>query len=332
MINKFEYLLAKIFPVLIIILSLVGNILGLIVFIKKKLKLEKIGPIIIYKYLFAYGLINSFMIIRLYLYGFGIYLETNSKLTCQLMVYYWYVTASILPMILVYISIERFISIKYPNKQSILNNKLNQHCFIIVLIVYNLIINSWIPFNCDHFIDKTNSTLLKYILNYNSNDNFECLRANKNIIYLTTLNTKIIPYSLMITFTILLIVSIFMSRNRVISNYTSIQNETFKKDVKFAFSSLSLNIIFILFNLPASVVLISGNKYPFLFLIFLYLNLFSFSIYFYLLLIFNSLFRSEFFLFYSKILDYNNNNSNNNYIRSFNLNLIIDPNVKETNV
>jgi hypothetical protein len=325
MINKFEYLLAKIFPVLIIILSLVGNILGLVVLIKKKLKLEKIGPIIIYKYLFAYGLINSYMIILLYLHGFEIYLETISKLTCQLMVYYWYVTASILPMILVYISIERFISIKYPNKRLILNKKMNQHCFIIILIVYNLIINSWIPFNCD-LIDKRNSTLLKYISNYNPNDNFECLRANTNIIYLTTLNTKIIPYSLMITFTILLIVSIFMSRSRVISNYTSIQNETFKKDVKFAFSSLSLNIIFILFNLPASVVLISGNKYHFLFLIFLYLYLFSFSIYFYLLLIFNSLFRSEFFLFYSKTLDYNNN-----YIRSFNLNLIIDPNVKETN-
>jgi len=242
------------------------------------------------------------------------------------MVYYWYVTASILPMILVYISIERFISIKYPNKSLFLNKNLNQHFYIITLTVFNLIFNSWIPFNCD-LIDKRNSTV-EHFSNYNPNDNFECLRTNKNMIYLTTLSTKIIPYSLMITFTILLIVSIFMSRNRVISNYTSIQNETFKRDVKFAFSSLSLNIIFILCNLPASVVLLTGNKYPFLFLIFLYLYLFSFSIHFYLLLIFNSLFRSEFLLFYSKFSD----NNNNNNIRSFNLNLISDSNLRETNV
>jgi len=311
----------KIFPVLIIILSLIGNLLGLIVFIKKKSRLEnKIGPIIIYKYLFTYGIINTYSIIILYLQSFGIYLETISKSNCQVMVYFWYVTASILPMILVYISVERFISIKYPEKRSVLNKNLIQHCFIIVLVIYNLLANIWIPFNCI-LIDKRNSTLLKYISNYNPNDNRECLRANKNLFYLTTLNTKIIPYSLMITFTILLIVSIFKSRNRVISNYTNIQNETFQKDVKFAFSSLSLNIIFILFNLPASIVLISGNNYHYLFLIFLYLYLFSFSIHFYLLLIFNSLLFSD-----------NNNNNNNNYIRSFNINLINDPNVKETNV
>jgi hypothetical protein len=122
----FKYFVYNIFPVVIITLSLVGNILGLIVFIKNKIKLKnKIGPIIIYKYLFAYGLINSYMIILLYLHGFEIYLETIFKLTCQLTVYYWYATASISPMILVYISIERFISIKYPNKRLILNNKLN---------------------------------------------------------------------------------------------------------------------------------------------------------------------------------------------------------------
>jgi hypothetical protein len=67
MINKFEYFAMKIFPVLIIILSLIGNLLGLIVFIKKKSKLEnKIGPIIIYKYLFTYGIINTYSIIILY--------------------------------------------------------------------------------------------------------------------------------------------------------------------------------------------------------------------------------------------------------------------------
>ena len=267
----FKYFVYNIFPVLIITLSLVGNILGLIVFIKKKIKLEKIGPIIIYKYLFAYGLINSYMIILLYLHGFEIYLETISKLTCQLTVYYWYATASISPMILVYISIERFISIKYTNKRSILNNKLNQHCYIVVLIVYNLIISSWVPFDYDLIEKSTNSTN-KNIKNYSPKNKFECLRENNNVIYLAIINIIIIPYLLMITFTILLIVTIFMSRSRVISNYTSIQNEIFKKDVKFSVNSLSINIIFIFMNLTVLIIFLISASFPVLYFFFVYLH------------------------------------------------------------
>jgi len=333
--SKFKYFVYYIFPVLIIILSLVGNLLGLIVFIKKKSKLEnKIGPIIIYKYLFAYGLINSYLIILLYLHGFEIYLETISKLTCQLTVYYWYATASISPMILSYISIERFISIKYPNKRLILNNTWNQHCFIIVLIVYNLIISSWIPFDYD-LIEKSINLTNKNIKNYSPNNKFECLRENNNGIYLAIVNIIIIPYSLIITFTILLIISIFMSRSRVISNYTNIQNEIFKKDIKFSFNSLSINIIFIFMNLTVLIIFPFSSSFPVLYFFFVYLHLFSFSIDFYLLFIFNSLFRTEFLSFFSTSSNSNNNNNNVSLrIRNFDLNLILnlDININETNV
>ena len=76
------------------------------------------------------------------------------------------------------------------------------------------------------------------------------------------------------------------------------QNETFKRDVKFALTSLSIDVIFILLN-----------SYHILYLMFLYLYLFSFSINFYLLFIFNSLFRDEFLSFFSKC-------KNKNVIRS----------------
>ena len=294
----------KILPVLIIILVIVGNLLGLIVL--KKPNVNKIGPIHMYKYLLIFGIINSYMILIFYLHSFGIYFDTMSLFTCRLTVFFGYITGPISLMMLVYISIERYISIKYPSKKKILNNILNQHIYMIVLVVFNLLINSWVPFEYD-LLDKRNSTN-KFIRNHNSNDNFECTRKSNNVIYQAILNTKIIPYSLMITFTILLIISIFKSRSRVISNYSNRQNETFQRDIKFAFTSLSLNVIFILFNLPAIIISIFSN-FPILFKISLYLYFFSFSIHFYLLFIFNSLFRNEFLSYFSKC-------KNKNVVRS----------------
>jgi len=305
--DRFENFVTKVLPVLIILLSLVGDILGLVVFSVKKNKLNKLGPINMYIYLFIFGIVNVNTIFQLYLHDFGIYLETMSDLSCQLAAFYWTVTAPISPMILVYISFERFISIKYPDKKFILNKNIYQYVYMIILVVFNVSINSWVPFDFG-LVDKRNTTN-KFITNYNTNENFECVSKSFKGPLLWTVYGKIIPYSLMITFTILLISSIFKSRNRVITNYTNIQNETFKRDVKFAFTSLSINVIFILLNLPASIIFLFAKSYPILYLMFLYLYLFSFSINFYLLFIFNSLFRDEFLSFFSKC-------KNKNVVRS----------------
>jgi hypothetical protein len=308
--NFFRFFVINIFPILMIVLETIGGIFGLLVLKKKKLK--KIGPIEMYKYLFIVGIINLPKIIQFYLHNFGIDFENTSVMACRLTSYFWYTTDPLSPMILVYISIERFISIKYPNKRVILNKKINQYIYMIILIGFNLIINIWVPFDYD-LISMKNST--------------KCVSPNKRVYYFVFLNTHIIPYSLMITFTVLLIYSTFKSRRRVIANYTNRQNRTFKRDIKFAFSSLSLNFIFILFNLP-----VSFRSYfnPDLFLFFLYLHLFSFSINFYLLFIFNSLFRKQFLSLF--ITKYQNNNNNNILTLRYNSNLVQNPNVKETNV
>ena len=309
--NSFEFFVINIFPILIIVLEIVGSTFGLLVLKNKKLK--KIGPLHMYRYLFIVGIVNSPKIFQFYLHNFNIHFETISLLACRLTIYFWSITFPLSSMILVYISIERFILIKYPNKRQILNKKINQYIYMMSLVGFNLIINIWVPFDYE-LINNQNST------------DFKCSTRNKRGYYLIVLNSNIIPYSLMITFTLLLIYSIFKSRSRVVSNYTNRQNTTFKRDIKFAFNSLILNIIFILFNLPISFTLF--YSYPDLF--FLYLNLFSFSINFYILFIFNSLFREQFLKFFTKA----QNNNDNNVIRAvgFNSILILNPNVNETNV
>lgn len=187
---------------------------------KKRLKM--IGPAKMYKYLFVIGLINILQPFKLYLNSLGINLATLSDLSCRLFVFYTFSISPIAPMILVYISIERYIS--------------------------NL---------------------------------------------------------LMVIFTLLLISTIFSSRRRVITNYTFRQNETFRRDVKFAFSSLILNIIFILLNLPSTIMYFvggGGSKYPNLFLFLVNINNLGYSIDFFLIFIANSLFRQQFLFIFCKCL------------------------------
>ena len=128
--NDFQFFVKYIFPILIIVLGTVDNIFGLLVLNKKKLK--KIGPVEMYKYLFIVGIVNFPKILQCYLHNFGIYFENTSVMACRLTSYFWYITDPLSPMILVYISIERFILIKYPNKRLILNKKMNQYIYMII--------------------------------------------------------------------------------------------------------------------------------------------------------------------------------------------------------
>ena len=94
---SFKHFVTNIFPIILITLSTIGNILGLLV-LKNKSKLKNLGPINIYRYLFIAGLVNSYMILHLYLESFGIHLDTASKFTCRLTIYYWFVAGPISTM------------------------------------------------------------------------------------------------------------------------------------------------------------------------------------------------------------------------------------------
>jgi len=105
---------AIIFAPILIIFGLFGNLFGLIVISKKKLK--KIGPQTSYIAMFIFDWINFVTIFKPFLqYGLNINITTFGSLACKS---YWYISyafATISPMLNVYISIERFISIAYPS-------------------------------------------------------------------------------------------------------------------------------------------------------------------------------------------------------------------------
>ena len=134
------------FAPILIIFGLFGNLFGLIVVSKKKL--AKIGPQIIYIALFIFDWINFVLIFQPYAaFEFNIDVTLFSSLYCKTYFYINFVFATISPMLSVYISIERYISIAYIAKKDFLQQKKIQLIYIIAIVLFNLILYSITQFS-----------------------------------------------------------------------------------------------------------------------------------------------------------------------------------------
>jgi hypothetical protein len=112
----FEYFINIVFPPpLILFFGLFGNIIGLAVLNRKKL--IQIGPVYVYKFFLTMDSIYLVLIIQKYVqFGFNIPVNKISPLICKITSYFNYSLDGISAMLLVYISIDRFIFIKFSNK------------------------------------------------------------------------------------------------------------------------------------------------------------------------------------------------------------------------
>jgi hypothetical protein len=266
----------------IIILGLFGNLFGLIVISKKKL--AKIGPQIVYIALFIFDLLKFFLIFQPYtLFTFNVDIALFSSLICKTYFYINYVFASISPVLNVYISIERYISIAYSAKKDFLRKKKIQLGFSIILVIFNLIL--YLPTVIDFELAIFENQTICGFNNFFWQETYG---------YIDLTNRVILPFVLMIIFSILIIYTIFKSRSRMTSN-TRV-NRTFRKDVRFSLISITLNTSYIVFSLPISIILLQPNfrLNPFI-LFFIFVYYIAYSANFYLLFLANSLFRGGFY-------------------------------------
>jgi hypothetical protein len=289
------------FPPLILLIGLTGNLLGCIIIWRPKLK--NIGPRNIYKYLFIMDTIYLLEIVFNYSsFGFGKIINNVSDIICKLTNYFGFSLAVISPMLIVYISFDRYISIKYPAKRFLFRKAKIQFIYFIIIFLFNLIYYLPVFFSSN--------------LNLTHNNTFQCsLGKNESLFILflmDVLNRVILPFGLMLIGSILLIYSLFKSRTRIVENFLADENKTFYTEIRLATTSLSLNLIYILLNLPISVINFSqlyDNLYMYIYCY--YLFYLSYSLNFYILLISNSLFQNEFFeMIKIKKVQINNNNNN----------------------
>ena len=282
---------------LIIAIGCIGNIFGLVVLIKGKLK--DIGPILIYKFLFIMDTYYIFQILRPYFNNaFGLNLVTLSRIACKVYYYFNYQGAAVSAFMLIYISLEKYIRIAHPAQRRIMINKKYQIIYIFCVLFYTLAYALAIPFSMSLIAyNQTNSneTIINYVCDFVSYD------AQLIASYLDLINREFIPVVLNICSSYLLISVILKSRSRVASS-SRVQRKN-NRHIKLALNCFFMNAVFILLNTPISVIFFFPNVFSpdILFRLAGFMWYLSYCLNFYIILAVNSVFRKEFLRIFLRI-------------------------------
>lgn len=281
-VNDFYFFVYYLFALIVLVFGTIGNISALLVLSRKRL--NKFGPLIIYRFLFIVDGIYLLLILTNYLStSYGITYLPNSSFGCKFYYYLHHSTSSYSPEAIAFISIDRLISIRYPNKRFLLKQKKVQFFVILSFIAFNLLYNVPVLLNYEAYVRNgtkvctSNKPTMKLTILY--------MDLSYRIIFLT---------SVMLITSVITIYSIFKSRLRM-QSATSRETQKLKRDIRLAVTSISINIIYFLLNAPYNVCsflssFIPGYSY------YLTYNIFytSYAINFYIILASNSLFKREY--------------------------------------
>jgi hypothetical protein len=210
---------------------------------------------------------------------------------CKLWMYSDWGLVNTSPMIILYISVERLVNVKFTAKRLILRKNRNILIFTLIVTFINLIF--YIPVCFYYYVDvsiinDTNASLTTTSLSCTIS-----AEDNLKVSWMYLIFNGIVPYFLMIFFTLWLCYTIYQSRRRTEAN------RNIRKDVKFTITSISLNLAFIVLTLPESIAdfyseIFVDNGYMFCNLLFHS----SYAINFYFLFAFNSVIRAEVLFFF----------------------------------
>ena len=288
----------NVFPPVVFIFGLTGDIMGLIVLTRENL--SKMSMINAYRLLLAsdlfYFLTQTVIINIMFSYP-SIDPTARSAWFCKVFNYSNYALFAPSPAIIIYFSVERLVASKFPAKRFLLKKDKVFFIYVGIVSLISLIYFSPILFYYDlieteTIVDNaTNATEISVICNNASTFGTDL------VFWLFLIAGTVIPYSLLILCTILLILTIFQSRMRM---KTDASKSKFKKDLKFAITLITLNLIFIILTLPVSLT--AQGSVTTTFAIDMYLMDFtlfaaSYGVNFYLLIATNSKIRDEFFIF-----------------------------------
>ncbi len=209
-----SYFVIYLMAPLIFIFGLVGNLLGLLVLLRKNL--AKIGPRIMYRFLLIMDIINLLSIFVNYLNSaFNFNLQIISTYSCKL---YWYLillVGPIPPYILLYISVEKIIATKYPTRKYFLRKTETQIIYFLTLICINIAYNLITVFILEiiQIPAQNNSTSLIDICYTND---YELYKIGN---WMDIVNRVILPTVLMILTSIIFLNSIWNLNQRIAQNF-----------------------------------------------------------------------------------------------------------------
>ena len=216
-------------------------------------------------------------------------LKELSNVTCKLANFISYFCPSTSAWILVIISLDRFACVCLPFKFMFRKKTQFQLYVSLFIIIYNSIIFVPLYFLSEIYHDP----------DLNQTINNGC-SINNGIIFdwLYIVNSTLIPFSIMLLSTFFTLRRLFKSRK---NNNTALAADSIKKkDIKFAFTSIGLNISFFVLNFPFSLYTIMESliqiDYYVDYFIYIFLSILYYSHYgtlFYVSFIVNKSFRNE---------------------------------------
>jgi hypothetical protein len=184
------------------------------------------------------------------------------------------------PYLLIYISIEKLISIKYPSETFFLRKKETQLIYFIGILAFNFVY--YLPVAYVFKIDYQNETNLTLITNCKVNDfNFFTI-----INFMDIVNRLVVPIVIMAVNTYFMVNSIHRLRQRVSDHFNLDNHNNFREKINILFSLIFMNISYIILELPlpiiSFVILLEGDLYfSFLYLGYLGYAINIFVIFFY---------------------------------------------------
>jgi hypothetical protein len=173
--------------------------------------------------------------------------RSNSIYSCKILGYFVYLIPSFSIWILVVISIDRFVSIAYPTR--FLFRKLKKYQITISLSIIVFHAFYWLPAPFLANISSNNS----------KNESNNCYPGTLAVDIMDLMDSSLLPSFFMFISTSLTLRVIFKSRRRSQNNQDHQQSRTKSKDVKFAISSISLNVFFFILNMPLTSFFLIRN-------------------------------------------------------------------------
>jgi len=193
----------------LLLLGIFGNIMGLAVFYRKNM--DKISTNKIYRFiLYLDTFFLSTQIFQDSALSLGLDLRNLSTLSCKIRYFWNYSIGPVSPWLLVYITIERFVAIKYTSIK-ILKQHNFQKLIIVLIFIYNLGIYS--PFailkQVYSAIDDNNNNETYYYCDFENNIQYTIMTS------LDLINSALLPFFIMTASSCALIHTILKVRLRI---------------------------------------------------------------------------------------------------------------------
>jgi hypothetical protein len=257
---KVACVIVEIYPVIIVVGS-ISNVLALILFSAKKFHNTIFSTY--FRFLLACDTYTILILATFKYLRFKsiINVRNVNDSLCKLTMFFTYTVPVISAWILVAISFDRLMTILKPTQFLFRKKTTFQVMVCIGIIIFNTLYYSPLLFSYTQLMIENNTPQLI------------CLLIDDNAInWMDLFNSTLVPFSLMIIFTSITIKIIFHSRRKLArlntssnlrypidqtdnctSNYHNSSMMTRKRDIKFAITSITLNSIFLILNVPFGI-------------------------------------------------------------------------------